>query len=55
MIEPPADLRMIANMMFQLYTAFIQAGFTETQAMELVKVHFATVVRENIKEGGSSE
>jgi len=46
---------MVANMMFQLFTAFIQAGFTEAQALELVKVQFVTSLQQNMKEGGTTE
>lgn len=36
-IEPHADLREGAAVLFQMYVAFTQAGFDETQAFELVK------------------
>ena len=34
--EPPADIRVAATTMFQIYTALLQAGFTEPQAMQLL-------------------
>lgn len=36
-IEPHADLREGAAVLFQMYVAFTQAGFDEIQAFELVK------------------
>lgn len=41
MIEPSADLRTLASSFFQLYMAYQQAGFTEPQAMELLKTQVA--------------
>ena len=36
-VEPPADLRQSAVAMHQMFIAYVDAGFTETQALELVK------------------
>ena len=35
-IEPNADVRQVATLTFEWYTAFLDSGFTEAQAMELV-------------------
>ncbi|WP_063042274.1 MULTISPECIES: hypothetical protein [Nocardia] len=35
--EVHADLRVAANGQFELFTAYKQAGFTEAQAMELLR------------------
>jgi hypothetical protein len=45
MIEPSADLRNVAAGVYELYTAYLMAGFTESQAMELIKVQVAAMVR----------
>lgn len=37
-IEPHADLRKGATMTREAFIAFVDAGFTEDQALELVKV-----------------
>jgi hypothetical protein len=50
MIEPSADIRMMATSMFQLYMAYQQAGFTETQAMDLVKTQIAAAAQRVIPE-----
>ena len=39
-IEPSADMREVAASMFQIFTAFRDAGFTAAQAMEFVTITF---------------
>jgi len=34
-IEPNADMRQFANMMFQMFIALMQEGFTEQQALTI--------------------
>jgi hypothetical protein len=36
-IEPPADLRNAAIAQYQMYIAYIDAGFTEKQALSLIR------------------
>lgn len=36
-IEPHSDIRENAATMFQLFVAYVQAGFTEEQAMTLLR------------------
>jgi hypothetical protein len=43
MIEPSADIRMLATSFYQLYVAYQQAGFTEPQAMDLVKTQISSL------------
>lgn len=40
-IEPHADIRQVANLWFQTYTASIHAGFTPDQAMQIVNTAVA--------------
>jgi hypothetical protein len=35
-IEPHADLRQGATALFELFCAYVQAGFTEDQALRIV-------------------
>lgn len=44
-IEPGADMRQGAIMMRQFYIALVNAGFTDEQAMELIKVQLASAYR----------
>ena len=37
-VEPNHDLRQMAMGSFELYTAWIDAGFTEEQALQLVAI-----------------
>ena len=37
-VEPNYDLRQMATQAFEMYTAWIDAGFTETQALQLVAI-----------------
>jgi hypothetical protein len=41
-IEPHADIRKAANVTFEIYTAFRQAGFTDEQAFQLARDILAT-------------
>lgn len=34
--EPNAEMRTLATMMWQMYTALIDEGFTEKQALEIL-------------------
>lgn len=43
MIEPSADIRMLATSFYQLYVAYQQAGFTEPQSFDLVKTQIAAL------------
>ena len=36
-IEPHGDLRKMADMLFQAFVSFRQAGFSESQAMSMVE------------------
>lgn len=38
-VEPHADMRQAATIAYQMYTAYCDAGFTPTQALDLVKNH----------------
>lgn len=40
-VEPSADMRAAATMLFQMYTAYIQAGFTEIQATQMCISHIS--------------
>jgi hypothetical protein len=40
-VEPPAEIRQLAGMIFATYTAYIEAGFTEEQAMRLITASIA--------------
>jgi hypothetical protein len=46
-IEPTADMRRTADAMYQLYLAYTQAGFTDDQAFQLVKIHAQDLVHPN--------
>lgn len=35
-VEPPADLRAAAKMMFQMFTSLVQEGFSEKQALDIL-------------------
>jgi len=37
LVEPAAEWRNAAKQVYEMYVAFIQSGFTEQQALELVK------------------
>lgn len=41
-IEPHADIREAAGTLFQMYTAFTQAGFTDVQAMQMIVTTLST-------------
>lgn len=41
LIEPPAEMRTMAATAMQIYMAYIEAGFTPNQALELTKVALA--------------
>lgn len=43
-IEPHGDIRQGAATFYQFFVAYVQAGFTEDQAMELVKTILQTQV-----------
>lgn len=47
-VEPNSDMRQGAMAMFELYTAWKDAGFTEEQALQLI----ALVMVENMKGNG---
>lgn len=36
-VEPHADIRKAANVTFEVYAAFKQAGFTDEQAFQLAR------------------
>lgn len=40
-VEPHADLRQLARLHRQIFVAYVEAGFTEQQAMQLMGVHVA--------------
>jgi hypothetical protein len=44
-VEPHADLRSSATMMFELMTAYTQAGFSEAQAFDLIKAQLIEATR----------
>ena len=41
-IEPHADLRKAAVLTYEMYAAYVQAGFTEEQALRLIMAHVAS-------------
>jgi hypothetical protein len=41
-VEPPAEARQMAAMIFGTYAAYVEAGFTEEQAMRLILGHIAS-------------
>lgn len=43
-VEPHSDIRQGAATFFQFYTAYVQAGFTPDQAMDLVKTLLQTQI-----------
>ena len=45
-VEPDAEMRRIAANLMQMFTAYTDAGFTDQQALEIVKVWVAEVVVE---------
>ena len=53
-IEPTADIRQAAAMMYQFYVAMVQAGFNQDQALELVKVQL-TAAQPSGSGGGNDE
>ena len=38
-VEPPAEARQMAAMIFATYAAYVEAGFSEKQAMRLIIAH----------------
>jgi hypothetical protein len=38
-VEPSADIRQATLLVRQIYVGYVLAGFTEVEALELVKVH----------------
>jgi hypothetical protein len=42
--DPITDLAASAAQLHELFLAYVQAGFTEAQAMELVKTTLATAI-----------
>lgn len=50
-IEPHGDIRQGAATFFQFFTAYVQAGFTEDQALELVKTILQTQVITSLNNG----
>lgn len=36
-VEPPADLRQMADAQFQMYQAWMDAGFSDNQALVLLR------------------
>jgi hypothetical protein len=43
-IEPHGDIRQGAATFYQFFVAYVQAGFTEDQALELVKTILQTQI-----------
>jgi hypothetical protein len=43
-VEPHADIRAAAATMFQIYVAYVEAGFTTDQAMDIVKTIIQTQI-----------
>lgn len=43
-VEPGGDVRSSATAMFQQYAAYLQAGFTPGQAMDLLTTALAAVI-----------
>lgn len=37
-VEPPAEIRQMATMQFQLFQAHVDAGFSESQALQILGV-----------------
>lgn len=50
--EPPADIRAAAQVMWQMFAALKQQGFTEAQALAMLGNMMAAIVAEGMK--GSS-
>lgn len=46
-VEPHANLRQVANLWFQTYTASLHAGFTPDQAMQIVNTAVAAAFTQN--------
>jgi len=46
-IEPPARQRQAAQELYQLYISYIQAGFTEAQAMQMLCAILTGVAKGN--------
>lgn len=49
-VEPSADQRGMANMLFGQYTAFVEAGFSEDQAFDLINSILTTGLWINARE-----
>lgn len=45
--EPNADMRAMAALMWQMYTAMIDEGFTEDQAMTIISDMLCESLRNN--------
>lgn len=54
-IEPHADMRQGATMLYQFYIALMDAGFSQSQAMELIKVQLSAAAQQNGNGGGDDE
>jgi len=52
-IEPNADLLRGAGIVFQQYTAYLDAGFTPAQSMQMVTTIMSTMLR--IQNGGGDD
>ncbi|MCF8605127.1 hypothetical protein L5I01_17370 [Gordonia sp. HY442] len=46
MVDPITELAALANQMHELYRAYVDAGFTEAEALELIK-HQITIAATN--------
>jgi hypothetical protein len=44
-VEPHADMRMVATMMYQFYVALLDAGFNEEQAIRMVEVQLTAATK----------
>lgn len=43
--EPSSDLRQAAHEARQIFLAFVESGFTETQAMDLTKAWLSSLIQ----------